>query len=114
MSKNSLSTNQELRKGDFLMSSNQQYKAVFQEDSNFVIYGWSPIWASNTYGKQDAYRLVMQSDCNFVMYTKSGEPCWDTGTYSDCKDYRCRVFLRDDGVLEIDRIGEKKWTSEKK
>ncbi|XP_041951785.1 LOW QUALITY PROTEIN: mannose-specific lectin-like [Alosa alosa] len=111
MSRNFLSTNDELRKGDFLISNNQQYKAIFQEDGNFVIYGWRPIWSSKTDGNQEAHRLVMQQDCNFVMYTKGDKPCWSTSSYNACEDCRCRVFLRDDGVLEVDRNGEKKWTS---
>ncbi|KAG5284561.1 hypothetical protein AALO_G00028030 [Alosa alosa] len=111
MSRNFLTTHDELRKGDFLMSNNQQYKAIFQEDGNFVIYGWQPIWSSKTGGNQEAYRLVMQQDCNFVMYTTSDQPCWATDSYDPCEHCRCRVFLRDDGVLEVSRNGENKWTS---
>uniref|UniRef100_A0AAY5E9K1 Bulb-type lectin domain-containing protein n=1 Tax=Electrophorus electricus TaxID=8005 RepID=A0AAY5E9K1_ELEEL len=63
MSKNSLSTNQEMFKGDYLISNDGNYKAIFQDDGNFVVYGWKPIWASGTNGKPGFF-LIMQSDGN--------------------------------------------------
>ncbi len=41
-----------------------------QEDGNFVIYGWKPMWNSDTAGT-DAVRLCMQADCNLVKVKKS-------------------------------------------
>ncbi|KAK2851960.1 hypothetical protein Q5P01_008236 [Channa striata] len=69
MNKTSISTDQELRKGEYLMSENGNYKAVFQGDGNFVVYAWSPIWATNTHGK-NPYKILLQQDGNLVMYPK--------------------------------------------
>ncbi|GLD69138.1 mannose-specific lectin-like protein [Lates japonicus] len=73
MSRNFLSKNDELRRGDYLISNNREFKAIFQDDGNFVIYGWQPLWASDTSGS-DASRLCMQADCNLVMYNNKDEP----------------------------------------
>uniref|UniRef100_A0A3Q3WER0 Bulb-type lectin domain-containing protein n=1 Tax=Mola mola TaxID=94237 RepID=A0A3Q3WER0_MOLML len=109
MSKNFLSKNGELRRGDYLQSNNGEWKAVFQNDSNFVIYGWKPMWASDTYGT-DANRLCMQHDCNLVMYNIMGEPRWHTNSAkNDCK--MCRLTLTDDGNLVLDREGVEIWNS---
>ncbi|KAF4071825.1 hypothetical protein AMELA_G00267490 [Ameiurus melas] len=110
MSRNFLSMNSELKNGDFLISNNGEYKAVFQEDGNFVVYGWKPIWQSNTSGST-ARRLIMQGDCNFVMY-KDGPCVWHTNTHRE-KVRMCRLTLRNDGILVIDNDGEELWKSSK-
>ncbi|KAK5878122.1 hypothetical protein CesoFtcFv8_025561 [Champsocephalus esox] len=97
MSKNFLSRRDELRKGDSLVSNNGEFKAIFQEDSNFVVYGWQPVWASDTHGS-DAFRLVMQDDCNLVMYSKSDKALWSSDSYGPNTD-RSRLQLTDDGKL---------------
>ncbi|KAK9527585.1 hypothetical protein VZT92_014134 [Zoarces viviparus] len=109
MSKNYLSKNDELRKGDYLMSNNGQWKAVFQDDGNFVIYGWKPVWASDTDGS-DAIRLVMQADCNLVMYNKCEEPRWHTNS-SKPEANMCRLYLTDEGKLVLNRECEEIWNS---
>ncbi|KAK2847703.1 hypothetical protein Q7C36_009385 [Tachysurus vachellii] len=111
MSKNFLSMNEELQKGDFLLSNNGEYKAIFQEDGNFVVYGWKPVWASNTAGHPEAQRLIMQGDCNFAMYTNNTN-VWNTGTHqSNVKC--CRLTLRNDGSLDVQDDGTVLWTSTK-
>ncbi|XP_076026535.1 B-type lectin plumieribetin-like [Genypterus blacodes] len=109
MSKNYLSKNDELRKGDHLMSNNGQWKAIFQEDGNFVIYGWSPVWASDTCGA-DTMRLCMQADCNLVMYNAKGTPCWHTNSSKD-KCNMCRLHLTNDGILMVQREAVDIWNS---
>ncbi|KAG5835995.1 hypothetical protein ANANG_G00249910 [Anguilla anguilla] len=109
MSKNFLSVNEELRKGDYLVSNNQEFKAVFQEDGNFVIYGWKPTWASDTVSSEP-YRLCMQKDCNFVMYTKNDSAIWHTkSNRSPCNT--CRLYLKDDGTLVVASEGQDVWSS---
>ncbi|KAM3860831.1 B-type lectin plumieribetin-like [Diretmus argenteus] len=110
MSKNYLSKNDELRKGDYLMSNNREWKAVFQEDGNFVIYGWKPMWSTDT-ANSDAFRLCMQEDCNLVMYNKAGKPMWHTNSCKDSKCNMCRVHLADDGTLYVQREGDDIWNS---
>ncbi|KAG8009566.1 hypothetical protein GBF38_017905 [Nibea albiflora] len=96
-------------RGDYLMSNNREWKAVFQDDGNFVIYGWKPVWASNTAGS-NAVRLCMQSDCNLVMYNHCGCAKWETGTYRSCSTM-CRLQLTDDGNLVLYRECDEIWNS---
>ncbi|XP_034023007.1 mannose-specific lectin-like [Thalassophryne amazonica] len=110
MSKNYLSKNDELRKGDYLLSNNREWKAIFQDDGNFVIYGWKPTWASNTNGA-DVVRLCMQSDCNLVMYNAKGEPKWASNSYRPGETNMCRLHLTNDGKLVVSREAEQIWTS---
>ncbi|XP_026783408.1 B-type lectin plumieribetin-like [Pangasianodon hypophthalmus] len=112
MSRNFLSMNEELHKGDLLLSNNQEYKAIFQEDGNFVVYGWRPLWASDTYGNTSAQRLIMQDDCNLVMYTPD-KPVWATNT--SCSGVkRCRLTLGNNGILVVENDGIVVWKSTKK
>nr|BAE79274.1 lily-type lectin [Platycephalus indicus] len=110
MSKNFLSKNDELRRGDYLLSNNGQWKAIFQDDGNFVIYGWSPVWDSKTHGS-DVFRLCMQADCNLVMYNKTGSPKWHTNSSKgDCN--MCRLELTNDGKLVLYKESDQIWSSD--
>ncbi|KAK2847698.1 hypothetical protein Q7C36_009384 [Tachysurus vachellii] len=109
MRRNFLSMDEKLRKGDFLLSNNGEYKAVFQEDGNIVVYGWKPVWRSNTAGQTNASVLIMQGDCNCVMYTH-GRALWHTNTHNpNVKD--CRLTLRNDGRLVVENDGAVVWSS---
>ncbi|XP_073344693.1 B-type lectin plumieribetin-like [Pagrus major] len=109
MSRNYLSKNDELRKGDYLISNNREYKAVFQDDGNFVIYGWHPLWASDTYGS-DAVRLCMQADCNLVMYNNDDVARWHTNSAKPCCD-TCHLHLTNDGKLVLHTGSQEGWNS---
>ncbi|KAM8731980.1 B-type lectin plumieribetin-like [Acanthopagrus schlegelii] len=109
MSRNFLCKHDELRRGDFLLSNNREYKAVFQDDGNFVIYGWQPLWASDTAGS-DATRLCMQADCNLVMYNNDDQAQWHTDSAkSSCNI--CRLHLTNDGKLVLHRENKEIWNS---
>ncbi|CAL8403761.1 unnamed protein product [Boreogadus saida] len=114
MNKNSISTNEEILLGEFLKSLNGQYRAVFQIDSNLVIYGnKGALWHSNT-AQTTGVRLVLRDDGNLVMVThKNNIIVWNTGTNDKEVSQRMRLTLTDAGYLEITRDGEKIWTSEK-
>uniref|UniRef100_A0A3Q2QYG4 Uncharacterized LOC105919201 n=1 Tax=Fundulus heteroclitus TaxID=8078 RepID=A0A3Q2QYG4_FUNHE len=109
MSRNHLSRFDELRRGDYLMSNNGEWKAVFKDDGNFVIYGWKPVWSSDTSGT-DAVRLVMQEDCNLVMYNKEGVGKWVTDTHRS-GDNLSRLHLADDGNLHLYNGPNELWNS---
>lgn len=137
MSRNFVSMNEELQRGDYLLSNNGEWKAVFQvtstinciyyklllviqwytntslvclqEDSNFVIYGWKPVWASDTYGS-DAVRLCMQHDGNLVMYNKGDQPRWHTNTVHKCN--KCRLTLTNNGKLMLCKDTCNVWNSD--
>ncbi|XP_072292257.1 B-type lectin plumieribetin-like [Eucyclogobius newberryi] len=100
MSKSSISTDQELRKGDYLLSNNGHHKAIFQEDGNFVLYKWTPVWASDT-TNSDSHRLVLQSDGNLVMYSKDDAPVWSTDTCNPGVNSRMRLTVTDEGKLQL-------------
>ena len=79
-----LSTNQVLRAGQDIVSSNGYY-AVVQDDGNFVLYapGGHPLWASNTVGTGSHDWLAMQGDGNLVLYNGAypaqGRAVWADG-----------------------------------
>ncbi|XP_027129957.1 mannose-specific lectin [Larimichthys crocea] len=81
------------------MSNNGQWKAIFQDDGNFVIYGWKPTWASDTWGS-DMIRLCMQADCNLVMYSQCDTAEWHTNSAKPSCNM-CRLQLTDDGNLVL-------------
>ncbi|XP_061112311.1 B-type lectin plumieribetin-like [Conger conger] len=111
MSRNYLSKYDELHKGDYLWSNNKEYKAVFQEDGNFVIYGWKQIWSSDTAGARDAHRLSLQEDCDLALYGRDSQVVWHTNTHRAEGCRACRLCLRNDGVLVLERDGEEVWSS---
>lgn len=84
---------------------------LFQDDGNFVVYGWAPLWATNTGGIPGISRLAMQNDCNLVIYTPD-KPVWASGTCS--KNFTtCRLTLGNDGILVIHRDKDVVWKSTK-
>jgi hypothetical protein len=68
-----LTRGQKLTAGQYLLSSNRQFKAIMQTDGNFVIYTyqWSAIFNTATDGKNGAF-ITLQGDGNFVLYSKDG------------------------------------------
>uniref|UniRef100_A0A3Q1H4R5 Bulb-type lectin domain-containing protein n=2 Tax=Anabas testudineus TaxID=64144 RepID=A0A3Q1H4R5_ANATE len=109
MSRNFISKLEELRRGDYLVSNNGNYKACFQDDGNLVIYTWKPVWASDTAGS-DVNRLCMQADCNLVLYNKDNAPRWHTNSAKgNCTS--CRLQLTDEGKLVVYKEGKEIWSS---
>uniref|UniRef100_A0A671XZL8 Mannose-specific lectin-like n=2 Tax=Sparus aurata TaxID=8175 RepID=A0A671XZL8_SPAAU len=110
MSQNALLKNEELQRGEHLVSNNGRWKAVFQDDANFVIYDdGKAVWASDTNGS-GGFRLRMQGDCNLVIYDRGAVAKWATNTYQPNEVHMCRVVLTDDGKLELYR-DEHIWSS---
>ncbi|CAB1340638.1 unnamed protein product [Coregonus sp. 'balchen'] len=105
MSRNYMSKYDEMRKGDY-----KEWKACFQEDGNFVTYGWKPMWNSDTVSQHDAHRQCMQDNCNFVMYKLDEKVMWHTNTQANGFK-TCRMWLRNNGNLVIEKNGEEVWNS---
>nr|XP_015194684.1 PREDICTED: mannose-specific lectin-like [Lepisosteus oculatus] len=101
---------EELQKGGYLISENGNYKAVFQDDGNFVIYGWKSIWDSDTAETCNVDHLIMQSDSNLVAYKTDGKAMWQTNNHTSSGFEDCVLQLRNDGTLVIERDGEV-WSS---
>ncbi|KAJ8000975.1 hypothetical protein DPEC_G00186020 [Dallia pectoralis] len=114
MSKNVLRKGEKLKNKDFLISNNGEWKAVFQEDGNIVVYGWKPTWNSDTAGL-GGKRLVMQDDNNLVMYKDYANPSgektvWHTSTW--VPNFRdCQLKMKENGDLVVERDGCEVWNS---
>jgi len=108
---NSLGPNGVLRHNDALVSSNGRFTAIFQSDSNFVIYeGSRPIWASKTRG-DGSVELILQTDNNLVIYTESKAPTWNTGTYNHGTPGTASLVMQDDGNLVLYSGSTSLWAS---
>uniref|UniRef100_A0A667WJ13 Bulb-type lectin domain-containing protein n=1 Tax=Myripristis murdjan TaxID=586833 RepID=A0A667WJ13_9TELE len=102
MSKNSISTNEELFKGDYLLSNNGNYKAVFQVDGTFAIYKWVKQWATSNSGGN---RVVMQDDGNLAIYADANKVVWDNKIHQP-QDQMMRLTLTDEGrKLKVKCLG---------
>jgi hypothetical protein len=105
------SANQYLAANAALVSSQNKYKLLYQDDGNLVIYRLSDgkqIWASNTYGNP-AWRTYMQPDGNFVIYKSDGNPVWASNTPNHSDSV---IIMQDDGNLVIyDSSGKPIWAS---
>jgi endonuclease YncB( thermonuclease family) len=98
---------QELRRGASYSVCN--YKFVFQNDGNVVLYNPSsrPVWATGT-EHTDADLFAVQPDGNVVLYAKS-RPIWATNTDGN---YGAFFAIQVDGNLVVyDRSGRPKWAS---
>uniref|UniRef100_A0AAR2J2B1 Bulb-type lectin domain-containing protein n=1 Tax=Pygocentrus nattereri TaxID=42514 RepID=A0AAR2J2B1_PYGNA len=84
--------------------------ALFQDDGNFVVYGWKPIWASDTCGKAGT-RLIMQGDGNLVLYIC--QPLWASNSWQNSITNDNSLFINNDGNLAVQRGSTVLWTSKK-
>ncbi|KAJ0064107.1 hypothetical protein NL108_006536 [Boleophthalmus pectinirostris] len=112
MSRNSISTNQELRFGEYIQSLNDEYYTIMQADSNLVTYrrGHGPVWATGT-ANFCAQRLVLQSDGNLVMFDSDKRVIWETGTKVEPFSSRMRLTITNQGFLLLDNDGDTIWSS---
>lgn len=65
-----VSVNTRFNKGDYLLSQNGKYKAVWQHDGNFVVYRVSnmkALWSTNTYNMGDDSRLAFEAPGTLVI-----------------------------------------------
>jgi hypothetical protein len=106
-----LTPGQKLFPNQALLSPNEWYALVMQDDGNLVLY---PIgitqadWSSGTSGRSVAW-AAMQSDGNFVVYESSGTPLWSSGTSGSNVAW---IALQNDGNLVIYRTdGQPLWSS---
>jgi lambda family phage minor tail protein L len=76
-----LTAGQSLLSNQFLVSSNGWYKAVMQEDGNFVVYSKAlkAVWSTLTYTK-GLSTFIYQDDGNLVVYDAFNRPTWNSNT----------------------------------
>uniref|UniRef100_W5KPS8 Bulb-type lectin domain-containing protein n=1 Tax=Astyanax mexicanus TaxID=7994 RepID=W5KPS8_ASTMX len=70
----------------------------FTDDGNFVVYGWKPLWASNTAGKAGKF-LIMQEDANLVIYNDASKPIWASNTCQNELHRTTQLTINDDAGL---------------
>ena len=85
-----------------LVTDNGSFQLIMQQDGNLVLYKtvsrrFTPIWASNTYGRQVG-QCTMQTDGNLVIYTPNHKPIWASNTYGHNGSY---LEVQDDGNVVI-------------
>uniref|UniRef100_A0AAZ3R0J3 Bulb-type lectin domain-containing protein n=1 Tax=Oncorhynchus tshawytscha TaxID=74940 RepID=A0AAZ3R0J3_ONCTS len=101
MSRNYMSKYDEMRKGEV---QQQRVEGLMVS----LIYGWKPMWNSDNAGRRDAHRLCMQDDCNFAMYKRDEK----RGTNTQANGFNtCRMWLRNNDNLVIEKDGEEVWNS---
>ncbi len=69
LTRNSLFAHDRLLPNDSLISTNQQYRATYQSDGNFVVYDGhgGALWSTSTNGTAST-EVLQQADGNLVMY----------------------------------------------
>ncbi|MCY8234911.1 hypothetical protein [Priestia endophytica] len=90
---------EKLRPGEQLLSKNEKYTLVMQQDGNLVLYpigSSDAVWASGTHGHQVDW-AVLQDDGNFVIYGE-GRALWHSHTHGNPVSY---LVLQDDRNLVI-------------
>jgi hypothetical protein len=111
--KTALAAGETLTVNQALTSNNNLYRAIMQNDGNFVVYkGSAPVWASNSVRGAGNYFAAMQGDGNFVLYLGTpqapGAAYWASNTAQGAGAYQ--LSLGDDGSLALYR-GTAVWNS---
>ena len=93
----SFDNNMALNVGEYITSPNGQYKLIFQEDNNLVLYENSTRkvrWNSNTYSDSPDYNARVE-------FNNEGDLILDSKGVSKVlfKDINNQIILRDDGCL---------------
>lgn len=104
---NILYSGQILLKGQQLTSPNGIYKAIMQNDGNFVLYGKNnALWSTDTVANGDY--LIMQEDGNLNIYVSCNFATWSSNTQFS-GDY---LVCQDDGNLVIyNEYNEPVWST---
>ena len=84
-----------------MLSDNNKYWALFQQDGNLVIYRLSDmkvIWSAGSQGRNGKYALL-KKDHSFAIYGPDYAPVWSTGVSHPVFDPDTRLWLTDDGRI---------------
>ena len=111
-----MNTNQALNANDCILSPNERYQLLFQQDGNLVLYDLENnqkiLWQTNT-GNQNGQCALMQTDCNFVIYTggggSAGSAIWDSKTSDDSGYIGPNLNCQSDGNVVIYAEGVALW-----
>ena len=97
-----------MKKGDFLISENGKYKAIFQEDGNLqVTYkNLSVVWSSNT-GNSGANEVHFDHSGNLMILGTS----WSTDTADSTPKAETLVMGNDGDLQLLSKDNERVWHS---
>ena len=97
-----------MKKGDFLISENGKYKAIFQEDGNLqVTYkNLSVVWSSNT-GNTGANEVHFDQSGNLMILGTS----WSTDTADSTPKAETLVMGNDGDLQLLSKDNERVWHS---
>ena len=97
-----------MKKGDFLISENGKYKAIFQEDGNLqVTYkNLSVVWSSNT-GNTGANEVHFDQSGNLMILGTS----WSTDTADSTPKAETLVMGNDRDLQLLSKDNERVWHS---
>ena len=97
-----------MKKGDFLISENRKYKAIFQEDGNLqVMYkNLSVVWSSNT-ANIGANELHFNKSGNLMILGTS----WSTDTAYSSPKAEALVIGNDGDLQLLSKNNERVWHS---
>ena len=92
-----------LRRGESLVDQRERgFRAVMQQDGNFVIYDCtnSAIWATNTAGS-DMQSVRLQSDGRLVGLNEFGDIRWRSGEVEEVRNFGFTATLSEGGNLLV-------------
>lgn len=112
---NKLRPDESLNQGESLVSKSGAFKAIMQEDANFVVYDQNknPVWSSDSYKTHVSgpYHLRMQADGNLVIYGWNNQVVWASDTFQKGAGGSSLV-LQDKGRLVIkDKHDHEQWST---
>ena len=97
-----------MKKGDFLISENGKYKAIFQEDGNLQVThkNLSVVWSSNT-GNSGANEVHFDQSGNLMILGTS----WSTDTADSTPKAETLVMGNDGDLQLLSKDNERVWHS---
>lgn len=88
---------------------NGSYKAVYQNDGNFVVYrSSSALWTSGTSGR-GATKISLQGDSNLVVYGAGA--LWASNTAAGKRWNDTKLAMQSDGNLVLYGVGDGRSTA---
>ena len=112
-----LSMNQPMVPGQFIVSKNQRYKFTYQTDANIVLYRVSDgraLWAMQTVNGAYGYppgKLIMQTDGNLVAYDNANAAKWASNTGNRGASPWRLVMQNDGNVVLYDNNNTATWAT---
>ena len=104
-----LNVNQIIYGNQYIMSDDNRFLLILQDDGNLVLYGpgYIPLWSAGTAGKGGTH-LTLQSDGNLVLYTANNVAVWASGTHNSGAN---ELLIQNDGNAVLYSPNGAKWST---